>query len=175
MILDVSSVSSWLLLLMYLKDTEWNALSPEAQSKIIEVRKKGNADDEDDKSVASNKLAKTIKSLSKTMKSLEKDNRWLKMLVSSLQKCDENEEDDGSLLALVEGSNHFQHAMEMLEEHHPKVVLTLKSRKFTNLDLRNVLLLDNQSTFNLCCNQMFAPNIIKAENAFSMTSNGTVV
>jgi hypothetical protein len=66
---------------MYLKDTEWNALSPEAQSKITEVRKKGNDDEEDDKSVASNKSAKTIKSLSKTMKSLEKDNRWLKMLV----------------------------------------------------------------------------------------------
>ena len=75
----------------------------------------------------------------------------------------------------MEGSNHFQHAMEMLEEHHPKVVLTLKSRKFTNLDLRNVLLLDNQSTFNLCCNQMFAPNIIKAENAFSTKSNRAVV
>jgi hypothetical protein len=36
----------------------------------------------------------------------------------------------------------------MLEEHHPKVVFALKSRKFTNLDLRNVLLLDNQSTFD---------------------------
>ncbi len=50
----------------------------------------------------------------------------------------------------------------LLEEHHPKVVLALKSRKFTNLDLRNVLLLDNQSTFDLCCNKMFASKIIKA-------------
>jgi len=62
--------------------------------------------------------------------------------------------------------------MEMLEEHHPKVVLALKSRKFTSLDLRNVLLLDNQSTFDLCWNKMFASKIIKAENALSMTSNG---
>ncbi len=46
--------------------------------------------------------------------------------------------------------------MEMLEEHHPNVVLALKSRKFTSLDLRNVLLLDNQSTFVLCCNKTFA-------------------
>ncbi len=53
----------------YLKDTEWNALSPEAQSKIIEARKKGkDEDDEDEKSVASNKSSKTIKSLSKTDK-----------------------------------------------------------------------------------------------------------
>ena len=70
----------------YLKDTEWNALSPEAQSKIIEARKKGKDDDEDQKSVASNKSSKTIKSLSKTMKSLEKDNRRLKKSGSALQK-----------------------------------------------------------------------------------------
>jgi hypothetical protein len=62
--------------------------------------------------------------------------------------------------------------MEMLEEHHPKVVHALKSRKFTNLDQRNMLLLDNQLTFDLCCNKMFASKIFKAENALSMTSNG---
>jgi hypothetical protein len=73
----------------YLKDAECYALSPEAQSKIIESRKKGKDDDEDDKSLASNKSAKTIKSLSKTMKLLEKDNRQLKKLVSGLQKCNE--------------------------------------------------------------------------------------
>jgi hypothetical protein len=57
------------------------------------------------------------------------------------------------------------------EEHHPKVVLDLKSSKFTNLDLRNVLLLNIQSTFDLCCNKTFASKIIKAENALSMMSN----
>ena len=83
------------------------------------------------------------------MQSLEKDNRQLKKLVSALQKCNEDED---SSLSSVEGSNHFQDAMEMLEEHHPKVVLARKSRKFTKLDLRIMLLLDNQPTFNLCCN-----------------------
>jgi len=125
----------------YLKDTEWNALSPVAQSKIIEARKKGKDDDEDERSVASNKSSKTIKSLSKTMKSLEKDNQRLKKSVSALQKCNEDED---SLLSSVEGSSHFQDAMEMLEEHHPKVVLALKSRKFTNLDLRNLRLVLQQ-------------------------------
>jgi hypothetical protein len=62
--------------------------------------------------------------------------------------------------------------MEMLEEYHPKVVPALKSSKSTNLDLRNVLLLDNQSTFDLCCNKTFASKIIKEENTLSMTSNG---
>ncbi len=125
--------------------------------------------------MASNKSSKSIKSLSKTMRSLEKDNRRLKKSISALQKCDEDgesslssEEDSGS----EEGTIHFQDAMEMLEEYHPKVVLALKSSKSTNLDLRNVLLLDNQSTFDLCCNKMFASKIIKAENGLSMTSNG---
>jgi hypothetical protein len=35
-----------------------------------------------------------------------------------------------------------------------------------------VLLLDNQLTFDLCCNKMFASKIFKTENAPSMTSNG---
>jgi hypothetical protein len=47
-----------------LKEAEWNALSPEAQSKIIDSHKKVNNDDEEDKSLASNKSAKTIEFLS---------------------------------------------------------------------------------------------------------------
>ncbi len=66
-------------------------LSPEAQSKIIDSCKKGKDNDEDNKSLASNKSAKTIKSLSKTMKLLEKDNRQLKKSVSVLQKCNEDD------------------------------------------------------------------------------------
>ena len=125
--------------------------------------------------MASNKSSKSIKSLSKTMRSLEKDNRRLKKSISALQKCNEDEESSLSLeedSSSEEGTIHFQDAMEMLEEYHPKVVLALKSSKSTNLDLRNVLLLDNQSTFDLCCNKTFASKIIKAENTLSMTSNG---
>ncbi len=106
---------------------------------------------------------------------VEDDNRRLKKSISALQMCNEDgesslssEEDSGS----EEGTIHFQDAMEMLEEYHPKVVLALKSSKSTNLDLRNVLLLDNQSTFDLCCNKTFASKIIKADNTLSMTSNG---
>ncbi len=41
-----------------------------------------------------------------------------------------------------------------------------------DLDLRNVLLLDNQSTFDLCCNKKFTSQVMKATNALTMTSNG---
>ncbi len=115
----------------YLKKAEWNALSTEAQSKIIECHKKGKDDDGNNKPLASNKSAKTFNSLSKTMKLLEKDNRRLKKLVSTLQNCNEDDNND-SLLSTVEGSSRIQDAMEMLEEHHPKIVLALKSRKFTD-------------------------------------------
>jgi hypothetical protein len=40
------------------------------------------------------------------------------------------------------------------------------------LDLRNVLLLDNQSTFDLCCNRKFTSSVKTASNALNMTSNG---
>jgi hypothetical protein len=116
-------------------------------------------------------LAKTIKSLSKTMRSLEKDDKKLKKSISALQKFDEDD-DNNSSIPTVEGSSHFQDALEMLMEHHPSIVLALKYMKFTELDLRNVLLLDNQLTFDLCCNKEFASKIIKAGNTFQMTSNG---
>ncbi len=114
---------------------------------------------------------KTIKSLSETMRLLEKDNKRLKKSVSALQKCDKDDDDDLSILT-VEGSSHFQDTLEILEEHHPRIVLALKHRMFTELDLRNVQLLDNQSIFNLCCNKKFASKIIKAKKALQMTSNG---
>ncbi len=92
------------------------------------------------------------------MRLLEKDNKRLKKSVSALQKCDKDDDDD-------------QDALEMLKEHQPRIVLALKHRKFTELDLRNVLLLDDQLTFDLCCNKKFASKIIKAKNALQMTSN----
>jgi hypothetical protein len=130
----------------YIKASKWNELSPEAKTNIIEARKKSKARD-DDNSVA------LVKSLSKTVKSLEKSNRKLKKSVSALQKCEED--DDTNLSLSTEGTSCFQKSVEILEECNPKVVLALKSRKLKDLDLKNVLLLDNQSTFDLCCNKRF--------------------
>jgi len=132
--------------------------------KIIEARKKSKARDDDNKSVA------LVKSLSKTVKSLEKSNRKLKKSVSALQKCEEDDDTNSSLS--TEGTSHFQKSVEMLEECNPKVVLALKSRKLKDLDLKNVLLLDNQSTFDLCCNKKFTSKVFLASNALEMTSNG---
>jgi hypothetical protein len=146
-------------------------LSPEAQTKIIEARKRSKANDDDDKSTKSTASSKSIKSCSKTLKSLEKSNQKLNKSVSALQKCKEDNYTDLSISS-SEGTSHFQKGVEMLEEHNPKIVLALKSRKPYDLDLRNVLLLDNQSTFDLCCNKKFTSKITKATNTLTMTSNG---
>jgi hypothetical protein len=110
----------------FLKATEWNALSPEEQEKIIEARKRAKAkakSDDDHKSGLSNK---SMKSLSKTIKSLEKSNRKLRKSVSAFQKC---EEDDDSLISSSEGTTHFQVDLDLLEERNPKIALALKSNK----------------------------------------------
>jgi hypothetical protein len=127
----------------YYSDAEWKALGSEAQTKIINERKKAMDDAYNEKSATSAKFSKSIKSLTKTMKALEKDNWRLKKSVSALQKCNENDDNDSSLPS-VEGSTHLQEAVEILSDFYPKIALALKSKKSMGLDLSNVLLLDNQ-------------------------------
>ena len=70
----------------YISDSNWKAMSTEAQTKVINSCKKAAEGDDDEKSSASAKSAKTMKSISKTMKSLEKDNRRLTKPVIALKK-----------------------------------------------------------------------------------------
>jgi hypothetical protein len=126
-------------------------------------------DADNEKSAASTKCSKSIKSLTKTMKALKKDNRRLEKSVSRLQKCNEDDNDDSSLSS-VEGLTHFQEAVEILSDSYPKIALALKSKKSMGLDLRNVLLLDKQSTFNLCCNRNFMSSVKTALNALNITT-----
>ncbi len=70
----------------YISTSNWKAMSPEAQIKVINACKKAAEDNDNEKSSASAKSAKTMKSISKMMKSLEKDNRRLKKSISALQK-----------------------------------------------------------------------------------------
>jgi hypothetical protein len=162
-----------------LPDDEWNALSNEEKAKFIKACKKGGSEkpDGDDKSISSSKSVKSTKSLSKTIKALEKENKKLKKSVALQQHEEEDSEesDDSSISSAEEGSSHFQDALEMLEATHPKIVLALKNesvKRLNELDLRNVLLLDNQSTFDLCCNKKFTSKIIKGVHTLHMKSNG---
>ena len=51
--------------------------------------------------------------------------------------------------------------------------MALKSHKAQDLDLRSVWLLDNQSTFDLCCNPDFAHKRWDTKRAMHMSSNGS--
>jgi hypothetical protein len=119
-------------------------------SRCCTQKKKGKAkkDSEDDKSVSSNKSAKTIKSLTKQVTTLKK-------LVSTLQAHQEDSDDESSL-STVERDMHFQYVCAAIATSHSEVALALKSHKARGLDLKSVWLLDNQSTFDLCCNPDFA-------------------
>jgi hypothetical protein len=86
----------------YMSNYNWKAMSPEAQTKVINAHKKAAEYNDDEKSSASAKSAKTMKSISKTMKSLDKDNRRLKKSVSALKKCKEDDDNDSSISS-VEG------------------------------------------------------------------------
>jgi hypothetical protein len=68
----------------YISNSSWKAMSPEAQTKIINAPKKAGEDDDNGTSSASAKSVKMMKSISMTTKSLEKDNRRLKKSVSAL-------------------------------------------------------------------------------------------
>jgi hypothetical protein len=110
------------------------------------TNKKGKAkkDSEYDKSLLGSKL---IKSLTKQIKTLKKP-------VSALQTHQEDSSNNSSLSS-EDGDAHFQYACATIKATNPKVVMALKSHKAQDLDLRSVWLLDNKSTFDLCCNLDF--------------------
>jgi hypothetical protein len=87
------------------------------------------------------------------MKSLEKDIYRLKKSVSAIQKFKEDDDNDLSISS-AKGLSHFQKGIMTLEESYPKIALALKLSKSLDLDLRYVLLLDNQLMFNMCCNDV---------------------
>jgi hypothetical protein len=107
--------------------------------------------------------SKLIKSLTKKIKTLEK-------LVSVLQAHQEDSDNDSSL-SIEDGDAHFQYSCAAIEATHLRVAMALKSHKARDLDIRSVRLLDNQSTFDLCCNLDFAGKRHNAKQAMNMSSN----
>ena len=95
----------------------------------------------------------------------------MKKAVSALQAHQEDSDDDSSL-STDAGEAHCQISCAAIGTSHPKIAMALKSHKARDLDLRSVWLLDNQSTFDLCCNPDFAQKKRIAKRAMNMNSNG---
>ncbi len=89
-----------------------------------------------------------------------------------LQAHNEDREDDFSLSS-EEGEAHSQYACVATATTNSKMAMALKSTKVQDLDLRSVWLLDNQFTFDLCCNPVFTSRQRSAKRALNMLSNGS--
>ncbi len=79
----------------------------------------------------------------------------LKKLVNA-QQAHQEDSNNNSSLSSEDGDALFQYVSAAIEATNPKVAMALKSHKARDLDLRCVWILDNQSTFDLCCNPDFA-------------------
>jgi hypothetical protein len=149
----------------YFKDKECHNCGKKGHpSRCCPQKKKAPAGSDDDKSTLSTKSSKSIKLLMKQLKTLKKS-------VSALQAHQENSDNDSSLSSVAVDA-HFQYACAAIGTSHPKIAMALKSHKARDLDLRSVWLLDNQSTFDLCCNPDFAHKKRVAKWAMNMSSNG---
>ena len=62
--------------------------------------------------------------------------------------------------------------MSKLTKSHVRVSLKQSKGKLQDLDLRKVVLLDNQSTMSLFCNKKPVKNIQKAKKLMTLKSNG---
>ena len=72
-----------------------------------------------------------------------------------------------------EEQSHLQFmAVSELSESHVQVSLKQSKGKLRDLDLRKVVLLDNQSTIPLFCNKQLVKNIRKAKKLMTLKSNG---
>jgi hypothetical protein len=68
---------------------------------------------------------------------------------------------------------HFQYACAAIATTHPKVAMAFKSQKARDLDLRSVWLLDNQLTFDSCCNFDFTHKQRDTKREMHISCNGS--
>ena len=60
---------------------------------------------------------------------------------------------------------------QSFEEHKRKLILKKSHTKYINIELRNVILMNRQSTMGLFCNPKLVGNIYKAKKKMHLKSN----
>jgi Reverse transcriptase (RNA-dependent DNA polymerase) len=129
----------------------------------------GSNDDDDAKSRSSQ--AKSVKKLEKEVKSMKKAFAQLK---------ESKEESDISDSDSSEENSHFQFANDGFQftqvehEFEPKIAQLFKQAHCSRmkLDLREIILLDSQSTMDLICNPALVKKIFRSGTQMQLKSNG---
>jgi hypothetical protein len=123
-------------------------------------------EDDDDASTASsvNKLKKDFKKMSKAFTTVNAKLEQLKEHESDLSGSDAEEED-----------SHFQFQFAQLEsEFEPRISNLFKQTHGNGiaLDLKEIILLDSQSTMDLFCSKVLVDKTFKSKNTMKLKSNG---
>jgi len=135
-------------------------------------------DDDDTKSTTS--TADSVKQLTKEMKSIKKKfstvNAQLKLKQVQEEDSDlsESEDEDGSSHFQVGDTSSFQFA-QLEDDFDPKIAKLFKQlhkNRPKELDLREVILLDSQSTMDLICNPKLVKETFKSNTSMRLQSNG---
>jgi hypothetical protein len=132
----------------------------------------GKEDNDEDKSKTSS--AESVKKLTKDLKSMKKKMNTLNAQLDRLHGDDSDMSDSEDE---VEETSHFQAAFQFVQsEAHfcPTIENMFKQRdaRPQDLDLREVILLDNESTTDLFCNRRLAGDIRRSDDRMKLFSNG---
>ena len=125
-------------------------------------------DDDDDKSRASQ--AKSVKKLTKDFKDMKKAFAQMQEATSDISSDSEPEDGDSHFQFAATG---FQFA-QLSPEFEPRIAKLFKQSHpgKVGLDLRNVILLDSQSTMDLFCNRSMVQKTFKSSHVMRLHSNG---
>jgi len=162
-------------------DADWNALTPEAKSKLVQKRKDDKAKskaagasgdakksssskDDDDSSVVSTKsMAELQNENARLKKSLKKTNACLLTTISDGLEEDLTD-DDGSQL--------FVAAALAMADMCPKLQQGALLAMRDSMDLTKQVLIDSQTTHDVFCNKKYVTDIRRAKRDLVLSTNG---
>jgi hypothetical protein len=135
----------------------------------------------DDDASRSSKSSKA--SITKMQKKMKKSFATLQSKIDEMDEDSELSDSDSD----DDGQSHFQFSehkttgvpshngivlQQTFKKRNAAIVLKQSNGKPTRLDLRNVILVDSQSTMDLFCNKQLVTNVTKANNKMRLQSNG---
>jgi len=130
--------------------------------------KKDKNKDDDDKSVATTKS--TVSKLEKEIKEMKKKFKTVNTQLSQLQETSDVSDSED------EEASHFQFQFTQIEPaFEPRIAQLFKqahAETQLKLDLREVILLDSQSTMDLFCNPAFVEKTMSSSSRMRLRSNG---